>query len=168
MSRLRIKLLGNNTTIAYSMTLELIQKLGHTAISENDCVDMYHLAIAPLLTNKISEAELAEPIIGTLVFHPSPLPYGRGASAIKHAYKRNEPITASTWFWATSLLDAGDICESEIIKIDYSLRPRDFYNQHIIPALLRTLERALVDISNGYVRRIKQVEDYATYDFKDV
>lgn len=38
------------------------------------------LAIAPLLTEKIGDAELSAPKLGTLVFHPSPLLYGRGAS----------------------------------------------------------------------------------------
>ena len=113
---------------------------------------------------KIPEDELKEPLFGTLIFHPSPLPYGRGASSIKWAYKRHEPITAATWFWADSGFDTGDICEQEIVKIDYDLRPRDFYEQHIIPAMLRTLERCLNGISNGFQRRIPQVEMYATFD----
>lgn len=73
-------------------------------------------------------------------------------------------VSAATWFWANENLDAGDICEQEIIKIDYELRPREFYEQHIIPAMVRTLERALNDIEKGVKRQIKQVEEYATYD----
>lgn len=42
-------------------------------------------AIAPLLTKKVSNEELAKPNLGTLIFHPSPLPYGRGASSIRWA-----------------------------------------------------------------------------------
>ena len=38
------------------------------------------VAIAPLLIERVSNEELAEPNLGTLIFHPSPLPYGRGAS----------------------------------------------------------------------------------------
>ena len=61
-------------------------------------------------------AAMAEPgdrlaDIGTLIFHPSPLPYGRGASSLKWAYRRGEPITAATWLWADSGYDTGDICE---------------------------------------------------------
>lgn len=41
------------------------------------------VAIAPLLTEKIRGEELAEPKLGTLIFHLSPLPYGRGASSIQ-------------------------------------------------------------------------------------
>ncbi len=55
-------------------------------------------------------------------------------------------------------------CEQEIIKIDYNLRPREFYNEHIIPAMERTLKRCLSSIEKGVKRQIKQVEEYATYD----
>ena len=107
---------------------------------------------------------LKEPLYGTLIFHPSPLPYGRGASSIKWAYKRQEPITAATWFWADNGLDTGDICEQEIIKIDYSARPRDFYERDILPAMERTLVRCLDNIQMGYIRKIPQVESYSSYD----
>lgn len=75
-------------------------------------------------------------------------------------------VTAATWFWATSGLDAGDICEQEIVKIDYGLRPREFYQSDIIPAMLRTLKRCLNNLQNGIIRRIPQVEKYSTYDAK--
>jgi methionyl-tRNA formyltransferase len=85
-------------------------------------------------------------------------------SAIRWAYRRKEPITAATWFWANDKLDAGDICEQEIVKIDYNLSPREFYEEHVIPAMLHTLERCLNGVSNGFKRQIKQIEEYATYD----
>ena len=157
-----IKLLGNSETAAYKAARAVILAHGHQLCG--DCCYTYHLAVAPLLTEKLSDEDLSVPLFGTLIFHPSPLPYGRGAASIKWAYKRNEPITAATWFWADSGFDTGDICEQEIVKIDYDLRPRDFYEQHIIPAMLRTLERCLNAISNGYQRRVPQVEQYATFD----
>lgn len=77
-----------------------------------------------------------------------------------------EPITAATWFWADSGYDTGDICEQEIVKINYDVRPRAFYEQEIIPAMLRTLGRCLDNIDKGVIRRIPQVEAYSTYDKK--
>ena len=145
---------------AYNAARDLILSLGHSTAKNG----LSHVAIAPLLTQKITLEEINYPLLGTLIFHPSPLPYGRGASAIRWAYRRQEPVTAATWFWANEKLDAGDICEQEIVKIDYELRPREFYEQHIIPAMVRTLERALNDIEKGVKRQIKQVEEYATYD----
>jgi methionyl-tRNA formyltransferase len=157
--KMTVNILGEKGK-AYDATHELILSLGHS-IAVNG---LSHVAVAPLLTQKITLEEINLPLLGTLIFHPSPLPYGRGASAIRWAYRRGEPVTAATWFWATDKLDAGDICEQEIVKIDYELRPREFYGSHIIPAMLRTLERALNDIEKGIKRQIKQVEEYATYD----
>ena len=62
--------------------------------------------------------------------------------------------------------DTGDICEQEIVKIDYGMRPRIFYEQEIIPAMLRTLGRCLDNIEKGVIRRILQIEAYSTYDKK--
>lgn len=124
----------------------------------------YKVAIAPLLTEKVSDQVLNGPQLGTLIFHPSPLPYGRGTSSIRWAYRRKEPITAATWFWADSGLDTGDIYEQEVIKIDYAASPPDFYEQDIIPARGRTLERCLNDLQRGIKRRVPQVGKYATFD----
>ena len=44
--------------------------------------------------------------------------------------------------------------------------PREFYEQDILPAMLRTLERALKDIAEGHLRKVPQVEKYSTYDKK--
>ena len=158
-----IKILGNCESEAFKAAEMFVKAKGHTLCCEGYRCD---LAIAPLLTVKVSDEELKEANWGTLIFHPSPLPYGRGASSIKWAYKRGEPITAATWFWADSGYDTGDICEQEIVKIDYGMRPRIFYEQEIIPAMLRTLGRCLDNIEKGVIRRILQIEAYSTYDKK--
>ena len=131
-----IKILGNCESVAFKAAEMFVKTKGHTLWCDGYRCD---LAIAPL-------------------------PYGRGASSIKWAYKRGEPITAATWFWADSGYDTGDICEQEIVKIDYGVRPRVFYEQEIIPAMLRTLGRCLDNIGKGIIRRIPQIEAYSTYD----
>jgi formyltetrahydrofolate dehydrogenase len=156
---MKINVLGDRYAPAVQQACELVCRVGHKIV-ENGA----DLTVAPLLTTKLSNDKISEPLFGTLIFHPSPLPYGRGASAIRWAFRRKEPITAATWFWANDKLDAGDICEQEIVKIDYNLSPKEFYEKHIIPAMLRTLERCLNGVSSGFQRRIKQVEKYATYD----
>lgn len=157
-----IKILGNKDTAAYIAAKSIILAGGHQLWTES--CECYHLAIAPLLTEKIPDCALKEPLLGTLIFHPSPLPYGRGASSIKWAYRRHEPITAATWFWADKGYDTGDICEQEIVKIDYDLRPRDFYEKHILPAMIRTLKRCLNGIEIGVQRRVPQVDQYSSFD----
>lgn len=157
-----VKILGNSDTTAYKEAERVVKSLGLAVW--NETYFFVDVAIAPLLIEKVSNEELAEPNLGTLIFHPSPLPYGRGASSIRRAYRRQEPITAATWFWADSGLDTGDICEQEIVKIDYNLRPREFYEQEIIPAMQRTLKRSLNDLQKGIKRRVPQIEKYATFD----
>jgi formyltetrahydrofolate dehydrogenase len=162
---MKIKILGDRETEAYKIATNVVMSLGHKIVFDEG--EMADLAIAPLLTQKISGEKINEPWIGTLIFHPSPLPYGRGAASIKWAYKRHEPITAATWFWADQGLDTGPICEQEIVKIDYSKRPRDFYRDDILPAMERTLKRCLTTIQAGFKREIPQVEKYATFDRRE-
>lgn len=157
-----VKLLGEEGTAAYKEAERVVKSLGMAVWDES--YFYIDVAVAPLLTEKVSDQELNEPQLGTLIFHPSPLPYGRGASSIRWAYRRKEPITAATWFWADSGLDTGDICEQEIIKIDYKARPREFYEQDIVPAMGRTLERCLNDLQRGIKRRVPQGGKYATFD----
>ncbi len=160
---MRVKLIGDETSQAYELAREVVTGTGSEITRDWNC----DVAIAPLLTKIMSYSELSKPRHGTLIFHPSPLPYGRGAAAIRWAYKRREPITGATWFWANSGgVDSGDICEGEVILIDYSQRPRDFYTAHILPAMERTLRRCLLGITLGYPRRIPQVEAYSSFDYK--
>lgn len=100
-----VKILGNSDTTAYKEAERVVKSLGLAVW--NETYFFVDVAIAPLLIEKVSNEELAEPNLGTLIFHPSPLPYGRGASSIRWAYRRQEPITAATWFWADSGLDTG-------------------------------------------------------------
>ena len=53
------------------------------------------------------------------------------------------------------------------MKIDYDMRPREFYEREIIPAMVRTLERCLRGLMAGRPRKIPQVERYATFDRND-
>lgn len=159
---MKINILGNEGTPAYERAKAVVLSLGHKVRFDG----IADLAIAPLLVEKISIEEIHEPWFGTLIFHPSPLPHGRGAASIKWAYKRREPITAATWFWADSGLDTGPICEQEIIRINYDKRPRDFYSDDILPAMERTLQRCLNGIAMGLKREIPQVEEYASFDYK--
>ena len=158
---MRINILGNPGTLAYTACWQLIVERNHCMTADDP-----HLSIAPLLTRILGLEEINAPLLGTLIFHPSPLPYGRGASAIKYAYNRKEPITAATWFWADSGIDSGDICEQEIIRIDHTRRPREFYEQYVIPAMVRTLDRALESIEQGLIRRVPQQHEHASYDRK--
>ena len=156
-----VNIIGQKDTPAYRTALDTVLECGCKIVQGDVIPDV---VIAPLLLTKISQDEIERPYHGTLIFHPSPLPYGRGAASIKWAYKRHEPITAATWFWADSGLDTGDICEQEIVRIDYDLAPREFYEREMLPAMARTLKRCLDGIAVGRPRHIPQVDKYASFD----
>ena len=68
---MRIKILGKSDTLAYELACEVVARTGHSF-----CTGMLaDLAIAPLLTEKLSFSEISAPFFGTLIFHPSPLPW---------------------------------------------------------------------------------------------
>lgn len=122
------------------------------------------VAIAPLLRYKLSQTEFLAPVHGTLIFHPSALPYRRGPDSIKHTLAAGEVVTAVTWFWCDVGLDTGDICEQEVVVLCPGEHPRHAYANRFIPAGLRALGRALQGVRRGDPRRIPQEHALATYD----
>lgn len=135
--------------------------LGFVEVGAPDVAD---LALAPLLTRKLSAEEWQAPYYGTLIFHPSALPYRRGPDAIRRTVAARERVSAATWFWAADGYDTGDICEQEVVILAPGESPGRAYHTRFIPAALRALERALLGISTGEPRRVPQEEALATYD----
>jgi len=105
-----------------------------------------HLAVAPDLETLLTPEELSEPRIGTLVFHPSPLPRMRGRNAIKRQYRAGDIIGGGTWFWANNGIDNGEITEREMVIIDRNVRPSEYYNNVLLPLMVRTLGAVLLNI----------------------
>lgn len=129
----------------------------------NSAVDAT-VSIAPLLTRRLSREEYCAPALGTLVFHPSALPYRRGPDAIRHAVAADERVSAATWFWCAEGWDTGDVCESEPVVLMPGESPGRAYHTRFVPAALVALERALAGIAAGRPRRVPQDEQLATYD----
>lgn len=121
-------------------------------------------AIAPLCSGRLTHFD--EPNHGTLVFHPSALPYRRGPDALRRTIAAGERVSAATWFFANGAYDAGDLCEQEVVVIDYSLASaKDVYLDQFVPAALRALDRAVAFYARtGEFRRVPQDEGLATYD----
>ena len=122
------------------------------------------VAIAPLLTKKLPAEQLYAPALGTLIFHPSLLPRHRGPDAIRWAFRHKETYTGATWFWADEELDAGDVCEMEVLAINEGERPREFYERAVLPSAIRMLGYIVRDLTSGVVRRRPQNEEDATYE----
>ncbi len=57
-------------------------------------------AFAPLLRRKLSPAQFNAPEHGTLIFHPSALPYRRGPDAIRQTLAAGERVCGETSVFA--------------------------------------------------------------------
>ena len=122
-------------------------------------------AIAPRLTRKVDVELLNKPNAGTLICHPSALPYGRGPDAIRWSVERGERVSAATWFWASNGLDEGDVCEQEVVLLKPGESAGRAYHTRFVPAALRALDRAVAGWARDRIwRRIPQDRELATYD----
>jgi methionyl-tRNA formyltransferase len=127
--------------------------------------DWAAFAFAPLLRRKLNPAACNAPEHGTLIFHPSALPYRRGPDAIRQTLATGERVSAATWFFADERLDAGPICEQELVLIDLAANARGNYLERFVPVAVRAFERAVNHfVATGKFRRVPQDEGFATYD----
>jgi methionyl-tRNA formyltransferase len=140
---------------------ELLARSGRSVVGSPAQAD---LALAPRLHRKLSAEESNAPQLGTLIFHPSLLPLRRGPDAVRWTVAGGDRVTGVTWFWCSEGLDAGDICEQELVAVPRGYSPGRLYHEVLIPAGLRSLERALDAIDLGFTRRVPQDEAAATVD----
>ena len=104
------------------------------------------------------------PLQGTLIFHPSILPYHRGPDAIRWAVLSGERVSGVTWFWCDDGLDTGPICEQEPVLLMPGESPGRAYHTRFVPAGVRAFKRAVDGCLNGYPRRVKQEAGLGTYE----
>ncbi len=135
-----------------------------TGLEQCGTVDEALFALAPRLSERLSPALLTAPKLGTLVFHPSLLPYRRGPDAIRWTVAAGERVSGVTWFWANERLDEGDICVQEPVLLCPGESAGRAYHTRFIPAGLTALMRLLMYLDAGIVPRKPQDETLATYD----
>jgi len=153
---------GDASAEAFRARCESIaRETGFTPVVEPSNADV---AIAPMLSRRLSRAQYEAPRCGTLVFHPSALPYRRGPDAIRHAVAAGERVSAATWFWCSDGLDEGDVCEQEVVVLRPGESAGRAYHTRFVPAGLRALRRALEGVLAGTPRRAPQDPSLATYD----
>lgn len=124
------------------------------------------VAVAPLLRKFLSQEEIDMPRFGTLIFHPSLLPRHRGNDAINWAFHLGESYTGATWFWCADGVDAGPICEQEVLAIEPDMGPAKFYQKKVIPSCVKMLGWIIDDLEKGYVHARPQDESNATLEKK--
>jgi len=153
---------GDASAEAFQAACELVAREAGFALAETP--EGADVAIAPMLSRKIPRSKYESPRYGTLVFHPSALPYRRGPDAIRHAVAAGERVSAATWFWCSDGLDEGDVCEQEVVVLRPGESAGRAYHTRFVPAGLRALRRALEGVLAGTPRRAPQDPSLATYD----
>jgi methionyl-tRNA formyltransferase len=153
MEKLKVKILSSYYGSAYHTAVTVINNSGAEIIHSG----VPDIIICPDYDSIIPASDLYGVRYGALIFHPSPLPRMRGRNAIKRQYAAGDKVGGGTWFWANGEIDRGDICEQQICIINKSVRPRDYYENVIIPIMANGLRMALNGIIRAEPRRIKQI-----------
>ena len=108
--------------------------------------------------------EWSAPLFGTLIFHPSILPYRRGPDAIRWAVMTGERVSGVTWFWGDDGVDTGPICEQDPVLLQPGESPGRAYHTRFVPAGVRALDRAVKGVLTGDPRRVKQEAALGSYE----
>ena len=110
----------------------------------------------------ISSEILKIPKLGTVGFHPTPLPKGRGGAPIINSILEEWTQSAVTLFYPSEGIDDGDIIDQEYFEIKKDFYAIDVYNC-CIEASRKLISRNIKKIILEKAPRIKQNEEEATY-----
>lgn len=104
----------------------------------------------------------AIPSIGTIGFHPAPLPAFRGRAAIPWTILADLPETAATLFWIDAGCDTGDIAAQVPIPLTPNETARSLYDKQV-STLARMLPETVTQIAAGHITRVPQDHSQASY-----
>ena len=103
--------------------------------------------------------------LGTIGYHPAPLPRLRGRAPIPWTILLDEPITAGTLFWIDEGTDTGPILAQHFFPVAPDETAATLYGRH-----MRTLESMLQEclpaLAAGTARRDPQDDSVATWGAK--
>ncbi|WP_342642051.1 methionyl-tRNA formyltransferase [Rhodoligotrophos ferricapiens] len=100
--------------------------------------------------------------IGSIGFHPAPLPRLRGRAVIPWTILLGESETAASLFWLDNGVDSGPILMQEPIEVSPEETARGLYAKQT-GALARMLPKAIRLIRDGEAPKIPQDHGAATY-----
>ncbi|BDA82940.1 methionyl-tRNA formyltransferase [Aureimonas sp. SA4125] len=100
--------------------------------------------------------------LGTLGFHPAPLPRYRGRAVIPWTILSGEATTGSTFFWLDDGVDSGPIVMQQLFPIDPDETARSLYDRHVM-ALAEMTPRVVARIAAGNAGGTPQDEARASY-----
>jgi len=122
------------------------------------------LQVMAFVTLFVPEDFLNIPTYGSIQYHPSLLPKGRGPSAINWPIIAGETETGLSIFWPDNGLDTGDVLLQKKTPIGPDDSLGSVYFDRLFPMGVATMLEAVDLVKAGKAPRIKQDESLATYE----
>ena len=122
------------------------------------------LQVMAFVTLFVPEEFLNIPTFGSIQYHPSLLPKGRGASAINWPIIKGETETGLSIFWPDNGLDTGDVLLQKKTPISLQDSLGSVYFDRLFPLGVEAMLEAVDLVKAGKAPRIKQDENEATYE----
>ena len=122
------------------------------------------LQVMAFVTLFVPEEFLNIPTHGSIQYHPSLLPLGRGASAINWPIINGEKETGLSIFWPDNGLDTGDVLLQKKTPISDQDTLGTVYFDRLFPMGVEAMMESIDLVKAGRAPRIKQDENIATYE----
>ena len=122
------------------------------------------LQVMAFVTLFVPEEFLNIPTYGSIQYHPSLLPKGRGASAINWPIIQGETETGLSIFWPDNGLDTGDVLLQKKTPISDTDSLGTVYFDRLFPMGVDAMMESIDLVKAGNAPRIKQDESLATYE----
>jgi len=122
------------------------------------------LQVMAFVTLFVPEEFLNIPTHGSIQYHPSLLPKGRGASAINWPIIQGESETGLSIFWPDNGLDTGDVLLQKKTPISDTDSLGSVYFDRLFPMGVEAMMEAIDLVKAGKAPRIKQDEGLASYE----
>src|SRR5215475_2585653 len=120
--------------------------------------------VMAFVTLFVPEDFLNIPTHGSIQYHPSLLPVGRGASAINWPIINGENETGLSIFWPYNGLDTGDVLIQKKTPISDTDTLGSVYFDRLFPMGVDAMLESVDLVKAGKAPRIKQDESKATYE----
>lgn len=122
------------------------------------------LAVLAYVTQIVPQSVFEVPRLGSICFHPSPLPRYRGGSAINWQIIKGETETAVSVFWVDPGIDTGPILLQKPAKIGPDDTAGSLYYSTLFPLGVAAVLEAVQLIAAGTAPRLPQDESKGSYD----
>src|SRR3954469_11810439 len=122
------------------------------------------LQVMAFVTLFVPEDFLNIPTHGSIQYHPSLLPAGRGPSAINWPIIKGESETGLSIFWPDNGLDTGDVLIQKKTPISGADTLGTVYFDRLFPMGVEAMLESVDLVKAGKAPRIKQDDSKATYE----